>query len=128
MPDSNRRAFLAGAALTGAAAFSPARAQTSGAQDMHRDMSADDVRKLLDLTPNATCGYVRVTYIARNQVAAGGMAPPFADKRPVGSGLYFMVTPDEPVKLHRIRNDQLYHYYMATRSKCCCCAGTASGS
>ena len=23
-----------------------------------------------------------------------------------------MVTPDEPVKLHRIMNDQLYHYYL----------------
>ena len=79
---------------------------------MHRDMSAEDVRKLLDLTPNATCGYVRVTYVAKNEIAAGGMAAPFADKRPVGSGLYFMVTPDEPVKLHRIKNDQLYHYYM----------------
>ena len=79
---------------------------------MHHGMSSEDVRKLLDLTPNATCGYVRLTYVAKNEIAAGGMAPPFADKRPVGSGLYFMVTPDEPVKLHRIRNDQLYHYYM----------------
>ena len=29
-----------------------------------------------------------------------------------GSALYFMVTPDAPVRLHRIRNDQLYHYYL----------------
>jgi len=75
-------------------------------------MTADEVRQLLDLTPNATCGYVRVTYLSPLEVAAGGMLPPFADKRPVGSGLYFMVTPAEPVKLHRIRNDQLYHYYL----------------
>ncbi|MBV9567552.1 MAG: cupin domain-containing protein, partial [Hyphomicrobiales bacterium] len=26
--------------------------------------------------------------------------------------LYFMVTPIAPVRLHRIRNDQLYHYYL----------------
>jgi len=26
--------------------------------------------------------------------------------------LYFMVTPGAPVRLHRIRNDQLYHYYL----------------
>ena len=108
MTDSNRRAFMAAAALTGASALTPAHAQTSGG-DMHRDMSAEDVRKLLDLTPNATCGYVRLTYVAKNEIAAGGRAAPFADKRPVGSGLNFMVTPDEPVKLHRIRNDQLYH-------------------
>ena len=23
-----------------------------------------------------------------------------------------MLTPDQPVKLHRIRNDQIYHYYL----------------
>jgi uncharacterized protein len=34
----------------------------------------------------------------------------FADGRPAGSALYFMLTPEEPVKLHR--NDQLYHYYL----------------
>jgi len=111
MPDSsNRRTFMAGASLAGAAALTPAQAQTG--RDMHNGMSADDVRKLLDLSPNATCGYVRVTYVAKNEIAAGGMQPPFADKRPAGSGLHFMVTPDEPVKLHRIRNDQFYHYYM----------------
>src|SRR5438874_2961507 len=34
------------------------------------------------------------------------------DGRPAGSALYFMVTPDAPVRLHRIRNDQLYHHYL----------------
>jgi predicted cupin superfamily sugar epimerase len=37
---------------------------------------------------------------------------PFADGRPMGSALYFLVTPGAPVRLHRIRNDQLYHYYL----------------
>ena len=75
-------------------------------------MSAEDVRKLLDLTPNATCGYVRVTFMSKQRIAAGGLPAPFADGRPAGSALYFMLTPEEPVKLHRIRNDQLYHYYL----------------
>src|ERR1700747_1673302 len=44
--------------------------------------------------------------------AAGSLPPPFRDGRPVGSALYFMVTPTAPVRLHRIRNDQLYHYYL----------------
>jgi uncharacterized protein len=40
------------------------------------------------------------------------VAPAVAEGRPAGSALYFMVTPDAPVRLHRIRNDQLYHYYL----------------
>ena len=79
---------------------------------MINDMSFEDVRKLLDLTPNATCGFVRETYLSKLSIAPGGLPAPFSDGRPLGSALYFMLTPEEPVKLHRIRNDQLYHYYL----------------
>jgi uncharacterized protein len=79
---------------------------------MTDDLSAEDVRKLLALQPNATCGYVRETFRSATNIAPGGLPAPFADGRPLGSALYFMVTPDQHVKLHRIRNDQLYHYYL----------------
>ena len=74
--------------------------------------SADEIIKLLDLSPNATCGFVRVTYMAKLGIAAGGLPAPFADERPLGSGLFFLVTLHAPVRPHRIHNDQLYHYYM----------------
>lgn len=76
------------------------------------DMTADEVRALLNLEPNATCGFVRETYVAKQKLAAGALPAPFEAERPIGSALYFMVTPSAPVKLHRIRNDQLYHYYL----------------
>jgi uncharacterized protein len=115
MPDHSRRDVIAGAALAGAAALtSPdaiAQATSQGAS-MHQGMSYDDVRKLLNLEPNATCGYVRVTFVSPQRIAPGGLPAPFEAGRPMGSALYFMLTPDEPVKLHRIRNDQFYHYYL----------------
>ena len=76
------------------------------------DLTADEIRKLLDLEPNATCGFVRLTFVGKQTIAPGGLPPPFADGRPLGSALYFLVTPAAPVRLHRIRNDQLYHYYL----------------
>jgi predicted cupin superfamily sugar epimerase len=76
------------------------------------DLSAQDVRRLLQLEPHATCGFVRLTFVSKQVLPAGGLPPPFADERPLGSALYFMVTPAAPVRLHRIRNDQLYHYYL----------------
>ena len=79
---------------------------------MAGDMTADEIRSLLALEPNATCGFVRVTFVSQQSIAAGGLPAPFADERPLGSALYFMVTPGAPVRLHRIRNDQLYHYYL----------------
>ncbi|HSI40522.1 MAG TPA: cupin domain-containing protein [Xanthobacteraceae bacterium] len=75
-------------------------------------MTADEVIALLDLTPGATCGFVRLTYVAGERIAPGGLSAPFESGRPMGSALYFLVTPQAPVQLHRIRNDQLYHYYL----------------
>ncbi|WP_084673742.1 cupin domain-containing protein [Methylobacterium sp. WSM2598] len=75
-------------------------------------LSAEDVVTLLGLEPNATCGCVRATYHSARCIAPGGLAEPFGDGRPLGSALYFMVTPLVPVRLHRIQNDQLYHYYL----------------
>lgn len=79
---------------------------------MADELTADEISRFLKLEPNATCGSVRVTFLSKTSIAAGGLPAPFADGRPLGSALYFMVTPEAPVRLHRIRNDQLYHYYL----------------
>jgi uncharacterized protein len=121
-----RRNFLKRATLAGAATLAPSLANagssdpTSDAQlplinpakTMPETVTADEIRTLLKLEPNATCGFVRITYLSKQQIAPGGLPAPFADGRPMGSALYFMVTPTAPVRLHRIRNDQLYHYYL----------------
>jgi len=115
-PAIGRRRILQGAALTGAAALTPlvrAKAQNQpGVTPMPSDMTADEVCKLLQLEPNATCGFVRVTFESKLSIAANGLPAPFAGKRPLGSALYFLVKSGAPVRLHRIRNDQLYHYYL----------------
>ncbi len=79
---------------------------------MSDDLTAEDIRALLKLEPHPTCGFVRITYMSAQAIAPGGLPAPFADGRPMGSALYFMVTPERPVHLHRIRNDQLYHHYL----------------
>ena len=109
-----RRQFVQAGAVTGAALVGgrslamAAEATVAGATGM----SAEDVVKLLDLQPNATCGFVRVTFTSPLAIAPGGLPAPFANGRPLGSALYFLVTPTAPVRLHRIRNGQLYHYYI----------------
>jgi predicted cupin superfamily sugar epimerase len=79
---------------------------------MSAEMTVEEVRALLKLEPHPTCGFVRITYMSTQAIAPGGLPAPFAGGRPTGSALYFMVTPERPVHLHRIRNDQLYHYYL----------------
>jgi predicted cupin superfamily sugar epimerase len=79
---------------------------------MPDELTADDVRTLLKLEPNATCGFVRETYLSKLSIPPGDLPAPFAAGRPLGSALYFMMTPQAPVKLHRIKNNQLYHHYL----------------
>jgi uncharacterized protein len=55
---------------------------------------------------------VRETYKSDLMIAPGALPAPFADGRPLGTALIFMVTPEAPVKLHRVDNEQLYHYYL----------------
>lgn len=74
--------------------------------------SADEIREQLRLEPHPTCGFVRITYVSGDVVAPGGLPAPFEQGRPAGSALLFEVTPDAPVHLHCIRNDQLYHRYL----------------
>jgi predicted cupin superfamily sugar epimerase len=74
-------------------------------------LTAAELARLLELEPNATCGSVRITYTSKISMAAGTLGEPFEAERPLGSALYFLVTPEAPVRPHRIRNDQLYHYY-----------------
>jgi predicted cupin superfamily sugar epimerase len=121
-----RRNFLTQATLAGAATVASSLAHAGSSDQtqvatlplvnpdkpMPDSVTAEEIRDLLELEPNRTCGYVRETYKSDLQIAPGGLPAPFADGRPVGTALYFMVTPQAPVKLHRIDNDQLYHYYL----------------
>lgn len=72
----------------------------------------EEIRRLLGLEAHPTCGYVSLSFVDRQSIAAGGLPEPFTEGRPLGSALYFMVTRERPVRLHCIRNDQLYHRYL----------------
>jgi predicted cupin superfamily sugar epimerase len=111
----SRRGFLRQAGAVGAVALASAAGATPLAAaeiSMPAFPTADDVIQHLALEPNQTCGFVRLTYKSALYLKADALPAPLAAERPLGSGLYFLVTPQAPVRLHRIQNDQLYHYYL----------------
>ena len=112
--------------LAGAVTFAPSLAN-AGASDPASDaplplvnpetplpetVTAEEIKTLLKLEPSPTCGFARETYQSDLKIAAGDLPAPFAGGRPLASAVYFMLTPEAPVKLHRIRSDQIYHYYL----------------
>jgi predicted cupin superfamily sugar epimerase len=65
----------------------------------------DELIAVLGLV-RGTCGFMATSYRSPLEVAPPGAAP-----RSLGQALYFVVTPDARVRLHRIRSDQIYHHY-----------------
>lgn len=76
---------------------------------MGNDITAEEIITLLQLTRHPTCGFVNETYRSRQRISAGGV---LQGSRPLGSVLYFLVTPEAHIVMHRIKSDQMYHYYL----------------
>jgi uncharacterized protein len=73
--------------------------------------AADEIKQALGLEPHPTCGFVRESYRSEERVPVSAL-PGFDGDRARASVLYFMVTPDARMALHRIKPDQMYHHYL----------------
>jgi len=79
---------------------------------MSEQLTAERIMALLDLKPHPTCGFVAETYRAQERIPDEALPTAYAGSRPLASVLYFMVTVDAQIRLHRIRSDQMYHHYL----------------
>jgi len=77
-------------------------------------LSADEIKDLLGLEEHPTCGFVRESFRSGLRIPSTDLSPSYSknDSRSLGSVLYFLVTPDAHLRLHRIRSDQMYHHYL----------------
>ena len=75
-------------------------------------LSPDEIKALLHLERHPTCGFVAPTYRSPIMVPATSLRSEYGSERPIGSALYFLVTPDAHIVMHRIRSDQQYHHYL----------------
>lgn len=75
-------------------------------------LTPDGIKALLGLQRHPTCGFVTKTYRSSGQVPPSALPDAYDGRRPYGSALYFLVTPDAQIVMHRIRSDQLYHHYL----------------
>jgi predicted cupin superfamily sugar epimerase len=74
-------------------------------------LSATEIIKRLNLQP-ATCGYVSEPYRSAIELPQSVLPAGYDGSRCLGNVLYFLVTPEARVQLHRIGSDQMYHHYL----------------
>src|SRR5437588_12294818 len=68
-------------------------------------MNADQVKAVLGLEPNPSCGFTTPTYHASLWVQTP------RGERDCAFAQYFLVAPERAMVVHRFRSDQLYHHY-----------------
>ena len=74
--------------------------------------TAEEIKAMLGLEPHPTCGFVAETYRSPLKIPTGTLPHAYESERPYASALYFLVTPQAQIVMHRIRSDQLYHHYL----------------
>ena len=74
--------------------------------------TAEEIKGMLGLQPHPTCGFVAETYRSPLKIPANALPEAYEGDRPYASALYFLVTPEAQIVMHRIRSDQLYHHYL----------------
>lgn len=74
-------------------------------------LTPNEIIDLLGLAP-ATCGYVSEPYRSPLELPASVLPAGYVGNHSLGNVLYFLVTHDARVQLHRIRSDQMYHHYL----------------
>ncbi len=75
------------------------------------ELSAQQIIELLGLKRHSTCGFASESFQTVLSIPASALPAEYGGPRRLGGTLYFLVTPDAPVRLHRIRSDQMYHHY-----------------
>src|SRR6266702_6803637 len=76
-------------------------------------MTADEVKKLLGLQPNPCEGgwYVR-TYEAAETVDAAAFGDArYNGERRTGTAIYYLLEPDTFSEMHRLKSDEVFHFY-----------------
>lgn len=76
------------------------------------NLTADDIKKILGLEPHPTCGFTTLSYLSSHTLPNAVLPAGYLGTHTFASVLYFLVTPDAHMVLHRLRSDQMYHHYL----------------
>ncbi len=71
----------------------------------------EDIIQALHLQPHPEGGWYRETYRSAESIPHSGLPGRFSGPRPFATAIYFLLTADTFSALHRIRSDELWHFY-----------------
>lgn len=76
-------------------------------------LSVEVLKSLLHLKPlPVEGGYYAEAYRSSESIAADALPGRYTGARSFGTSIYYLLTPDTCSVLHRLRSDEVYHFYL----------------
>jgi hypothetical protein len=76
-------------------------------------LTADEIRKHLKLQPHPVeGGYFVETYRAEHSLPQDALPAGYTGPRAVSTAIYYLLTPDSFSAMHRLRGDEIFHFYL----------------
>jgi uncharacterized protein len=75
-------------------------------------MTAEDIIHCLQLVPlTIEGGYFRETYRSTLSIPAAGLPREYGGDRNASTAIYYLLTPDTFSAIHRVKSDEVFHFY-----------------
>jgi hypothetical protein len=75
--------------------------------------SAKEIQELLKLQPlPVEGGYFAETYRSKFTLSQRSLLPGYSGERALSTAIYYMLTPDTFSATHRLKGDEIYHFYL----------------
>ena len=83
-------------------------------QEEHTKTLVADLVERLQLRPHPEGGYYREVYRSAGKITRAALNNQFSGDRNFSTSIYFLLTSGNFSAFHRIRQDELWHFYMGT--------------
>ncbi len=80
---------------------------------MPAPLTPEDVIRLLNLEPHPEeGGFFAETYRSAESMRPGHLQNQYDGPRSFGTAIYYMLTPDTYSHIHRLKSDEIFHFYL----------------
>jgi predicted cupin superfamily sugar epimerase len=76
-------------------------------------LTAQEIITLLHLKSHPEeGGFYRETYLSDETIPAANLPPRYSSERAFGTAIYYLLTPETCSSLHRLKSDEIFHFYL----------------
>jgi len=74
--------------------------------------TAGRIIRLLGLRPHPEGGYFSEVWRSPERLAVNALPPRYSGGRTLSTAIYYLITPEFFSRMHRLRSDEIFHFYM----------------